>query len=302
MTLEKWSRDPQEVSRQFLRQLNSSDGNVVEAATRELRNAPPAALMRLLQEEALQQRQAEALVLPYALGVWACVALTVFVTATQVLQRMRHESGVLLIALFYAGMAMAGKWLFVRAARQSGAHSEQAREHLCAAIRANRDPALVFLILEWLDWSGHEGHRTLSQSEPCISFCMALENGLPMFSREEQQGITRRYKSLWPYLLGEAHVPDGLKIILLGLLEEWGTSEAVSAVRSLTYADPDRELTFAASRCLLALQQREAEAKRSSMLLRPSCNNSASPETLLRAAPIQTEDEQPEQLLRASHS
>ncbi len=207
-----------------------------------------------------------------------------------------------LVVMFYAGMAMAGKWLFVRAARQSCAHSEQAREHLCAAIRANRDPMLVFLILEWLDWPGHEGHRNMSHSEPCISFCMALENGLPMLNREEQQEITRRYKSLWPYLLGEAHISDGLKIILLGLLEEWGTSEAVSAVRGLTYADPDRELTFAASRCLLALQQREAEAKRSSTLLRPSSNNSASPETLLRAAPAQTEDEQPEQLLRPSQS
>ncbi len=99
----------------------------------------------------------------------------------------------------------------------------------------------------------------------------------------------------------ESQVSDGLKIIILGLVEAWGTSECTGAVKSLLHANPELELTFAAQRCLAALQKREAEAKQSATLLRASHANAPAPEILLRPA-IQTADAEPETLLRATKS
>lgn len=298
--LEHWSQNPREVSQQFLQQLNSKDSNVAAMAASDLRTAPPKVLMRLLEEEALLQTQAEAQALPYAMGSFACMTMVVIVTVIRLSAWLRVEGSAFLIVVFYGASIRAAKGLAVRSSQQFRARSEQAKEQICAAIRTNNDPALIPLILECLQL-GHSGSRYLTQSQPYPSFCMALENLLPLLNREERQVIVQRYGSMWPCLLQEEQVFDSLKITVLALLEEWGTTASMGAVKSLLHTNPELELMFAARRCLLALQQREIEAKQAGTLLRPSAANTTPAKNLLRPA-LENEDAQPEQLLRASQS
>ena len=299
MTLEQWSRNPHDVSLQFLQQLNSSKGYVREASVRELKSAPPKVLMRLLYEEAIQQEQAYSRALPYWLGSIACVGIMIYTTVTHLSEWIRQEGSAFLVVVFYVGMAIGVKGMWTRAAHLRSAHSEQAREHLCVAVRANQDPALIGLIVDWLKLPGEQGHRFLMDAEPWLSFCIALENLLSLVNSADRQAIAQNCEQTWRYLLRESQVSAGLKIQLLALMEKWGTAQCISAVNGLLHANPELELTFAAQRCLFALQQREAEAKQSATLLRASNANFTPPETLLRPATY-AEDAKPEQLLRPS--
>lgn len=298
MMLEQWSRNPREVSLQFLQQLNS-EGSILEGAVRELRNAPPQVLMRLLEEEMTLEAQAQIWVVLYVFGIVACVLVATFAAVFVLPDWLRGRNGVFPVVAFYLALVAIIKGWAGRASKCWHTHSEQAREQLCAAIRAMRDPALVGLILEGKNYPVISEDGAMTDSEPCPSYCIALENLLPVLSDVERQDIAQRYGRIWTCLLREAQVSDVLKINILGLVEAWGTSEYTGAVKSLLHANPELELTFAAKRCLEALQQREAEAKKSAMLLRPSHANMPAPETLLRPVTL-TEDIEPEQLLRAS--
>ena len=297
MTLEQWSRNPRDVSVQFLQQLNSREDAIREAAVCKLKNAPPKMLIRLVEEERALQAQAQVRVAVYVIGIVICVLVACFALVFWLSDWLRMGNDILPVVAFYLILMFLIKDWARRASRQC--RSQQALEHLCAAIRNTSDPSLVNEILEAKNFPVLSEDGTLTYNEPCPSYCNALENLLPALGDTERQSITLRYERDWSCLLREAQVSDALKINILQLVQEWGTAPYTGAVKSLLHANPELELTFAAQRCLLALQQREADAKLSATLLRPSNANTTPPETLLRPA-LHTEDAVPEQLLRPS--
>ncbi len=165
MTLENWERNPRDVSLQFLKQLNSSEGNVMEAAIRELRDAPPKVLMRLLDEEMTLDAQAQVWIFLYALGIIGCVLIGLLASVFW-LDWLRRGNGMLPVVTFYSVMMCIIKGWAAGASRHNKARPQQAHEQLIAAIRATCDPALVRLILEGNNYPIQSEDGAMTHSEP----------------------------------------------------------------------------------------------------------------------------------------